>query len=107
MALRLIDSSSRSAIGADRYSGFRAFSVGSHITSSATSMLIAFGGAKTPYRIASFIQGRDRPTVVLAAFLVISTKPTMRATLLASATAVRLNSPYFRPTLALEHPARP
>ena len=59
-----------------------------HITSSAPSMLIALGG-ENPLSNSSFVQaaiGRSsyRPP------LVISTK-TMRATLLASATAVSLN----------------
>jgi hypothetical protein len=59
-----------------------------HIISSTPSMLIA-SAAKTPYRIASFVQaatGRSSywPPRVISA-------KTMRATLLASATAVRLN----------------
>ena len=59
-----------------------------HITSSAPSMLIALGGENS-YRIASFVQAATgRPSYWPP--LVISTKTT-RATLLASATAVRLN----------------
>src|ERR1700680_2515971 len=59
-----------------------------HITSSAPSMLIA-SAAKTPYRIASFVQAATGRSSYWPP-LVISAK-TMRATLLASATAVRLN----------------
>src|ERR1700729_1593720 len=59
-----------------------------HITSSAPSMLIA-SAAKTPLSNSSFVQAATgRPSYWPP--LVISTK-TMRATLLASATAVRLN----------------
>src|ERR1700758_5549912 len=59
-----------------------------HITSSAPSMLIAFGG-ENPLSNSSFVHaaiGRSsyRPPFVISA-------KTMRATLLASATAVRLN----------------
>src|SRR5271157_2494632 len=59
-----------------------------HITSSAPSMLIALA-AKTPYRIASFVQAAAGRSSYWPP-LVISTK-TLRATLLASATAVSLN----------------
>ena len=59
-----------------------------HITSSAPSMLIAFGGENSLSN--SLVRsGGDRPTVVLAA--PCHQREGMRATLLASATAVRLN----------------
>src|ERR1700729_2178350 len=73
-----------------------------HITSSAPSMLIA-SAAKTPYRIASFVQAATGRSSYWPP-PVISTK-TMRATLLASATAVRLNLylTVLRSSTALAH----
>src|SRR6202142_1573295 len=59
-----------------------------HIPSSAPSMLIALGGENS-YRIASLVQAATGRSSYWPP-LVISTK-TMRGTLLASATAVRLN----------------
>src|SRR5271165_6733922 len=59
-----------------------------HITSSAPSMLIALGG-ENPLSNTSFVQAATGRSSYWPP-LVISTK-TMRATLLASATAVRLN----------------
>src|SRR6202167_2302501 len=70
-----------------RCSGFQAFSVGSHHFVGALDADRL--GGENSYRIASFVQAvTGRPSYWPP--LVISTK-TMRATLLASATAVRLN----------------
>src|ERR1700685_3537723 len=77
----------RAPIGADRYSGFQAFSVGSHHFVGALDADRL--GGENSYRIASFVQAAIGRSSYWPP-LVISTK-TMRATLLASATAVRLN----------------
>src|ERR1700733_12702205 len=77
----------RARIGADRYSGFQAFSVGSHHFVGALDADRL--GGENSYRIASFVQAATGRSSYWPP-LVISTK-TIRATLLASATAVRLN----------------
>src|SRR5208337_4467246 len=93
----------RARTGADRYSGFQAFAVGSHHFVGALDFQPRLA-ARIP--LAKALRGRQAATGRSSYWppLVISTK-TMRATLLASATAVSLNLylTVLRSSIALAH----